>query len=162
MEAFFKDIEKRFDFGNGIEVIAGHPQKEFIKEYVLKFDFDFYQPLSYRVDVDAFCQKLSDLSTTFVVFKEGDVAGLICAYFYNPESKKGFITLVHTKHEYRGQHLSLLLLESVKCFARLSGFERINLLVSKQQISAFSLYSHHGFTTISEDENGRCLMECNL
>ena len=162
MERYFRDIDERFDYDNGVEVIAGHPQKAFIKDYVLKYDKDFYEPLSARVDMDAFSQKLSDMSTTFVVFKDGEVAGLICAYFYQPETKKGFITLVHTKHEYRGQKLSLPLLDAVKNYARKCHFESIDLFVSKQQVSAYNLYSRHGFITIEEGENGRCNMNCKL
>lgn len=162
MERCFRDIDERFDCGEGIEVVAGHPQKEFIKDYVLQYDNDFYEPLSARVDMETFSQKLSDHSTTFIIFKKGVLAGLICAYFYQPETKKGFITLVHTKHEYRGRHLSLPLLDSVKQYAKERGFDRIGLFVSKQQTSAYNLYSRHGFVTISEEENGRCQMECKL
>ena len=143
-------------------VVAGHPQKEFIKEYILRYDNDFYEPLSARVDMDAFSQKLSDLSFTFIIYKNTAVAGLICSYFYDPTSKAGFITLVHTKHGYRGQHLSLYLLNAVKEYARRIGFERIILFVSKQQTSAFQLYSRHGFNVLSEEESGRCKMECTL
>lgn len=143
-------------------VVAGHPQKEFVKDYILQYDNDFYEPLSARVDMDAFSQKLSDLSTTFIIYKDAEVAGLICSYFYDPASKAGFITLVHTKHEYRGQHLSLHLLNAVKEYARKNGFERITLFVSKQQTSAFQLYSRHGFVIMAEEGNGRCKMECEL
>lgn len=162
MKTYFRDINERFDFGNGVEVIAGHPQKAFIKDYILQYDQDFYEPLSARVDMEAFSQKLSDLSTTFIIFKGGEVAGLVCAYFYQPETKKGFITLVHTKHEYRGQKLSLPLLDAVKKYARECHFENIDLFVSKQQVSAYNLYSRHGFITIEEGENGRCKMNCKL
>lgn len=162
MEKYFRDIDDRFDCGAGIEVVAGHPQKAVIKDYVLQYDNDFYVPLSARVDIEAFSQKLSDLSTTFIVFKNSEIAGLICSYFYQPETKKGFITLVHTKHEYRGQHLSLPLLEAVKQYAKGRGFESIGLIVSKQQTSAYNLYSRHGFVTVTEEENGRCQMECKL
>lgn len=143
-------------------IVAGHPQKEFIKEYILQYDNDFYEPLSARVGMDAFSQKLSDMSSTFIIYKNEAVAGLICSYFYEPASKVGFITLVHTKHEYRGQHLSLHLLNAVKEYARKNGFERITLFVSKQQTSAFQLYSRHGFNVLTEEENGRCKMECEL
>lgn len=143
-------------------VVAGHPQKAFIKEYILQYDNDFYEPLSTRVEMEAFSQKLSDLSITFVIYKDVEVAGLICSYFYDPASKAGFITLVHTKHEYRGQHLSLYLLNAVKDYALKNGFERITLFVSKQQTSAFQLYSRHGFNVLSEEKNGRCKMECEL
>lgn len=157
-----KDVQFVCPIDEHICIVVGHPQKDFIKEYILQYDQDFYEPLSARVDMDAFSQKLSDLSTTFVVFKDGEVAGLICAYFYQPESKKGFITLVHTKHEFRGQKLSLPLLDAVKSYARKCHFESIDLFVSKQQVSAYNLYSRHGFLTIEEEGNGRCKMNCKL
>jgi ribosomal protein S18 acetylase RimI-like enzyme len=162
MEKYFRDIDERFDYGEGIEVVAGHPLKAFIKDYVLQYDNDFYVPLSERVDIEVFSKKLSDLSTTFIIFKDGVVAGLICSYFYQPEIQKGFITLVHTKHECRGQHLSLPLLDAVKKYAQKKGFKHIGLFVSKQQTSAYNLYSRHGFVTVREEENGRCQMECNI
>lgn len=157
-----KDITTVCPINEQISVVAGHPRKEFIKDYILQYDSDFYKPLSARVDMDAFSQKLSDLSTTFVIYKDAEVAGLICSYFYDPASRAGFITLVHTKHEYRGQHLSLYLLNAVKEYARKRGFERISLFVSKQQTSAFQLYLQHGFNVISEEESGRCKMECEI
>lgn len=141
-------------------IVVGHPQNKFIKEYILQYDNDFFEPLSSRIDMNGFSQKLSDLSLTFIIYKDAAVAGLICSYFYDPANKVGFITLVHTKHEYRGQHLSLHLLNTVKEYARRNGFERIALFVSKQQKSAFQLYSRHGFIVLSEDKSGRCKMEC--
>ena len=155
-----KDVEMVCPIDGQTCVVVGHPQKEFIKEYILQYDNDFYVPLSARVDIGAFSQKLSDFSITFILYKDAEVAGLICSYFYDPASKSGFITLVHTKHEYRGQHLSLHLLNVAKEYARKHNFERITLFVSKQQTSAFQLYSQHGFNVLTEEESGRCKMEC--
>lgn len=157
-----KDVDAVCPINGQTCIVAGHPQKEFVKDYIMQYDKDFYEPLSARVDMDAFSQKLSNLSTTFVIYKDDSVAGIICSYFYDSASKAGFITLVHTKHEYRGQHLSLYLLNSVKEYARRKGFERITLFVSKQQTSAFQLYSRHGFNVLSEEESGRCKMECQI
>lgn len=154
---FLRDISYETDFGEW-KVMAGHPEKSFIKEYIETYDKDFYIPLSSRVDMEVFAQKLSDLSTTFFVVKDATVVGLICSYFYQPETKKGFITLVHTKHEYRGFHLSVILLDAVKNYAKDNGFEAIDLFVSKQQTAAFNLYLKHGFEVIEEGEDGRCAM----
>lgn len=154
---FLKDISFEADFGEW-KVIAGHPENSFIKEYIETYDKDFYIPLSSRVDIELFAKKISDLSTTFLVVKDGVVGGLICSYFYQPETKKGFITLVHTKHEFRGQHLSVHLLDALKKYAVDNGFESVDLFVSKQQIAAYNLYLKHGFELIEEGENGRCAM----
>lgn len=158
---FFKDIV--FEYLDAeCEVFAGHPDKDFIKDYILQYDKDFYIPLSKRVDMNSFAQKLSELSTTFVVLKDGIVAGLICAYFYQPETRKGFITLVHTKHEYRGLHLSVILLDALKKYAKDNGFEFVDLFVSKQQTAAYNLYLKYGFEVLEEDADGRCEMRCRI
>jgi ribosomal protein S18 acetylase RimI-like enzyme len=145
-----------------VEIVIGKPQKEFIKQYLQQCDYDFYEPLSQRVDMDTFSSKLCELSTTFIVFKNHEVAGLICTYFYNPKSLKGFITLVHVRSKYRGQHLASKLIDSVKTYATNQGFRSIELFVSKQQSSAYNLYQHHGFEVLAEEKSGRCWMQCIL
>lgn len=157
-----KDVESVFPIDESTIIIAGHPRKEFIKEYIIKYDNDFYEPLSERVDMDQYGQKLSDLSTTFILYKGNEVAGLMCSYFYDPSSKVGFNTLLHTKLEYRGKHLSLYILDAVKEYARKHGFEKIAHYTNKQQTSAFQLYIRHGFTVVEEEESGRCKVECKL
>lgn len=138
-------------------IYVGKPTKEFFKEYVLKHDNDFYEPLSGRIDIDKFVEKVHTLSTTFILVQEDKIAGLIASYFYDKPSEKGFITLTHIKHEFRGQHLSTLLLEAVKDYACSINFKYIDLMVYKDNSSAFNLYLKHGFKVLTDD-NGRCLM----
>lgn len=161
-ETTFREVETQYPIDESLDIVVGYPQKNFIYDYLYEYDNDFYEPLSTRVDFGAYSQKLTDLSTTFVIFKNEVVAGLICSYFYQPESGTGFITLVHTKREYRGQHLSVHLLTSVQNYASKHGFRNLELYVSKQQKSAYNLYIRHGFNVISEEANGRCRMKCVL
>lgn len=138
-------------------IYIGKPSVDFFKEYVLAHDNDFYEPLSGRIDVDAFVNKVHTLSTTFVLVQEGVVAGLIASYFYDLPSEKGFITLTHTRREFRGQHLSTILLKTVQEYARSINFKYIDLMVYKDNAPAFNLYLKHGFKVLSVS-NGRCLM----
>ena len=95
-------IEQVHTLNENQTVYVGKPATAFFKEYVLEHDNDFYEPLSGRIDVDAFVNKVHTLSTTFVLVQEGEVAGLIASYFYDLPSEKGFITLTHTRQEFRG------------------------------------------------------------
>ncbi len=158
----FREVDYQYVIGEKEIIIIGHAKKDYIQNYLSQHDNDFYEPLSSRVDIELYSQKLSELSMTFMLFLNDDMAGLICSYFYDVESQKGFITLVHTKREYRGRHLSVKLLEAVKDYAAGHGFKSIGLFVSRQQASAFNLYLHHGFEVLSEDKNGRCQMQCIL
>lgn len=138
-------------------VYVGKPATAFFKEYVLEHDNDFYEPLTGRIDVDAFVEKVHTLSTTFVLVVDGEVAGLTASYFYDLPSEKGFITLTHTKHEFRGQRLSTVLLKAAQDYARSINFKYIDLVVYKENAPAFNLYKKHGFKVLT-DNNGRCLM----
>lgn len=138
-------------------VYVGKPSVDFFKEYVIMHDKDFYEPLTDRIDIEIFVDKVHKLSTTFVLVVDGKVAGLIAAYFYDVPSEKGFITLTHIKREFQGQHLSTILLETVQNYVRSINFKYIDLMVYKDNVPAFKLYQKHGFE-ILENKNGRCLM----
>lgn len=157
INAVFSTIEQIQVLNKEQIIYVGKPSVNFFKEYVLVHDNDFYETLSGRIDVDAFVNKVHTLSTTFVLVQEGEVAGLIASYFYDLLSEKGFITLTHTRREFRGQHLSTILLRAVQEYARSINFKRIALMVYKDNAPAFNLYLKHGFKVLM-DENGRCLM----
>ena len=137
--------------GDESMVYVGSPCLNFVKEYVQKYDNDFYEPLSSRVNIDSFAQKLSDLSTCFLLFERDVLAGMICAYFYQQESGKGYITLTHTKKEFRGAHVAKRLLDAVRSYAKDRGFIFVDLAVYNENVSAYNLYLHYGFTPLSNN-----------
>lgn len=151
----FSKIEKILPINDCFSIFIGKINESFIFDYLIEADKDFYEPLSIRVDLKTFSTKLHELSTTFVIVYKGVVAGLIASYFYDISSKKGFITIVHIKQSFRGKHMSDFLLESVQSYAKSLSFKYIDLMVYRDNISAFNLYTKHGFT-ILEEENGRC------
>lgn len=150
-------IEQIHIINNKQTIYIGKPTISFFKNYVLVHDNDFYEPLSGRINIDTFVEKVHNLSTTFILIHEGKVAGLIASYFYERYSEKGFITLTHTKLEYRGLHFSTILLKAVQEYARSINFKYIDLMVYKNNEPAFNLYLKHGFRVITDSE-GRCLM----
>lgn len=149
---------KRINILNEHHVVyIGKPHSTFFKKYVLAHDNDFYEPLTYRIDVDAFVKKVHNLSTTFILTVDDEIAGLIAAYFYDMLSEKGFITIVHVKRAFQGRHLSTILLQATQDYAHSIRFKYIDLMVYRNNTPAFNLYRKHGFEVL-EDNNGRCLM----
>ena len=96
VNSIFSTIEQVQVLNDRMTIYIGKPSLDFFKGYVLDHDKDFYEPLSGRIDIDTFVDKVHTLSTTFVLVQDGEVAGLIASYFYDLSSKKGFITLTHT------------------------------------------------------------------
>ena len=159
--SIFDVIEKTIVINEEITIYVGKINKDFFKQYILQYDNDFYEPLSKRVDMDTFSDKINKQSTTFVLVYKEVVAGLIASYFYDLLSQRGFITLVHTIREFRGKHLAARLVEAVKVHAKSINFHAIDLVVYKDNVVAYKLYLSNGFNVLSED-SGRCVMRCKL
>ena len=51
------DIEVVYQYED-VMVYAGKPKRDFIKDYILTYDKDFFEPLSARVNIDIFTEKL--------------------------------------------------------------------------------------------------------
>lgn len=161
LDSVFEHIEERWRINDSTFVYVGKIRKDFFYQYVCTYDEDFYEPLSSRVNLMAFAEKVSNLSTTFVVVTKNDIAGVVASYFYDVEGRKGFITLVHTKRNYRGKHFARYLIESVKNYASSKGFLYIDLSVYKDNIAAFRLYHSVGFE-VFKDEIDRCVLRCTI
>ena len=155
----WRDVEFKFEVSNDIIIYAGKPQKDFFYQYVCLYEHDFYEPLSERVNLMEFAEKVSQLSITFVIMFDNNVVGMIASYFYDIESRKGFITLVHIKKEYRGKYFAHHLIEAVKNYARINNVLYIDLVVYKDNVAALNLYLSSGFTVFYE-ESGRCTLRC--
>lgn len=153
----FCSVGNILQISDDIVVYIGKPRKKFIKEYLDNYDRDFYEPLSTRVNLDVFAEKLHNLSTTFIIVCKGQIAGLLASYFYDIQSRKGFITLVHINSKFRGQHLSNYLVRTVQSYAISINFQYIDLMVYRDNVSAFGLYGKYGFKVMDEN-NGRCAM----
>ena len=156
----FSSVEERVTISNDIVIFIGKINKIFFKDYIEKYDSDFYESLSSRVDLEAYSEKISNLSTTFVIVYKNHIAGLIASYFYDKASLNGFITLVHIKSEYRGLKLSSHLVKTIQHYTKKIKFNTLSLVVYKNNISAYILYSKCGFNVINE-EAGKCTMNWN-
>ncbi|MDD3195057.1 MAG: GNAT family N-acetyltransferase [Paludibacter sp.] len=154
--------EKEIVVSPDISILIGKPNKSFFSQYVNQVDNDFFEPLSNRVDIDSYADKINKLSTTFVLFYKGDVAGLIASYFYDISSLKGFITLVHIKDEFRRIHLSEYLVSATQSYAKSLNFLYIDLMVFKQNLSAYNLYKKCGFLVINEFDEKYLMRWSNL
>lgn len=116
-------------------------------------DAGFIPPLSSKVDLWEYSQKMEKYSTTFEAWSGEILTGLVAAYFNDPAKKKGFITNVSVLPAFKGKGIASQLMEKAIQFAKDGGFESVELEVKPHNSVAIHLYSRFGFVRGEENEN---------
>lgn len=107
-----------------------------------------------------YSHKLYVNATTFEVWHENVLVGLICAYL-NFEQKVMYIPYVCISKQYSGMGLASGLFDELFEYCKNNGFDKISLEVRVTNVSAISLYRKLGFHIILEKEY-KLLMEKSL
>lgn len=110
-------------------------------------DEAFVPPLSGRVAVDAYAQKVHDKAMRFEAWSAGELVGLVATYCNDPEKTAAFITSVSVLPRWQGQGIANQLMTRCLDHVRRQGFGRIELEVNQRNRAAVTLYEKHGFAT---------------
>lgn len=109
-------------------------------------DSAFFPPLSSRVKIDEYAQKITDNAVRFEAWLDGELVSLVAAYCNRATDKIAFITSVSVLPEWQGRGIaSQLVVNAVEHISAL-GFVRIELEVDNQNHAAASLYRKQGFS----------------
>lgn len=118
-----------------------------------------FTPISVRIDLKAYSEKLYAYAS-FVVCCEGkDVKGFT-AYYKNVDAKQLYVTLICVDKQLQGQGLGSKMLEILESLKD-EGFEAIALEVVKTNQTAYHFYKKHGFIEL-EDRGEKFLMRKTL
>ena len=111
-------------------------------------DDTFTPPLSSRVDIEAYAQKLAGRSERFEAWSEGVLVGLLAAYCNDLDSRVAYISSVSIMPVSRGRGIaSQLIARCVENVAAL-GHTAIELEVGTRNEAATRLYKKHGFASV--------------
>lgn len=110
-------------------------------------DAGFMPPLSARVDIDAYAQKLSDKAMRFEAWYAGALVGLVAAYCNDPTKRAAFVTSVSVIPVWKGQGIAARLLAWCLTHVGREGYAVIELEVDKHNQAAVALYQKYGFFT---------------
>lgn len=114
------------------------------------------------VDMHKHFEKLCALATMVLVHTaDENLIGLCACYMNDFQTKTAYITHIAISSEYRGRGYGKELLEKTIAIAQEQGFQKLNLEVMKDNLSALALYRSHDFTII-EDRNTKYLMSLHL
>jgi ribosomal protein S18 acetylase RimI-like enzyme len=124
---------------------------EEILRHLERCDSDYKPPLSTRVDLLSYADKIHSRAVSFEAWDRDAnlLVGMINAYLNDTRTQTGFITNVSVLREYRGLGLASALLAMCLEYARKNGFTSIELEVAPNNAPAIKLYSRAGFKAVT-------------
>lgn len=124
-----------------------------IADHLLCCDADFVPPLSSRVEIRAYAQKIvGHNATRCEAWSDGTLVGLAAAYCNNQKSRIAYVTSVSVLKEWTRKGIAAGLLGQCVEQAKVSGMRQISLEVAADNISAIKLYEKSGFIMGKTDE----------
>lgn len=117
-----------------------------IFSHLKKCDKDFSPPLSERVNIKEYSEKIFKKSVTFEAWKEELLIGLVATYFNDNYENFAFVTNVSVLRDFMGLGIASELLNKCIEYAIKESFSEIRLFVGKDNNQAIGLYQKFGFT----------------
>ena len=116
-----------------------------ITGHLLRCDADFVPPLSDRVEIEGYSQKIASKATRFEAWSDDTLVGLVAAYCNDQEKCIAYITSVSVLKEWTGKGIAARLMSQCVEHAKASGMRQISLEVAGDNIPAIKLYEKSGF-----------------
>ena len=114
-------------------------------------DEDFIPPLSSRLNVMLYAQKLARRAIRFECWHEQELVGMVAVY-HSDDTREAFITSVSVRADFRHKGVAKHLLGLALAFGDERSILRSHLEVNRESEGARRLYGYFGFAPISEDE----------
>ena len=135
--------------------------KEQIYSHLKECDGNFRPPLSSRVDLLGYSDKIFEQAVSFEAWDGNVLVGMVNIYLNDESHRTGFITNTSVLKGYMKKGVASILLQMCLEYARNLGFSRIRLAVSRANGAAIELYSHAGFKA-SGIYVENLLMDCEI
>ncbi len=113
--------------------------------HLLRCDADFVPPLSGRVEIEGYSQKIASKATRFEAWSGDTLVGLVAAYCNDQEKCIAYITSVSVLKEWAGKGIAARLISQCIEHAKASGMRQISLEVAEDNMPAIKLYEKYGF-----------------
>ncbi len=126
--------------------MAGIEDRQGVLSLLEKLDKAFSVPLSERVELAAFTDKLIMLGKVNIALHDDVPVGLIGYYANNYESKVAYVTVLGVLDACRGRGIAARLLESAVTTSRECMMERLALHTDRSNEAAIGMYLKHGFS----------------
>ena len=123
-----------------------------IEAHLLICNHQFVPPLSNKVEIASYSNKIYDKAITFEAWNKSQLIGVIATYF-NYEEQFGFITNVSVDPNWTGKGIAATLLKNCIDYTVNNKFNTVSLEVNRNNTKAIGLYTKFGFETESQKED---------
>lgn len=125
-----------------------------IHDHLLRCDQLFMPPLSMRLNLQHYAEKLAAHADNFECWQNGILVGIVAIYANDPNRDSSHITNVSVEKSIQGQGVAQKLMNQAIQHAHDLQFKKINLHVNSKNTHAMKLYHKFGFSisnTIEDD-----------
>ncbi len=145
-----------------LDVERCHPiNKEELEIFLHEIDDDFVNPLSSRVDIRVYSERI--VRNSKMIYERdnmGEIKGIVAVYVFDDSNDGGFITLVATKAKYRKQGVAKRLMVKTINYCKAAGKNKIDLCAYTPV--AVNFYKTMGFEITQAESNGKYNMRFNI
>lgn len=128
-----------------LEYLSNKASPEEIASHLWHCEADFVPPLSTRVKIENYANKIVTQATRFEAWSGGNLVGLAAAYCNDHETRIAYLTNVSVSREWMGKGVADRLLSECCKHAVASGMRQVSLEVGEGNTPAIKLYEKCGF-----------------
>lgn len=128
-----------------VEYLLNKASETEIAEHLSSCDTDFVPPLSGRVEINEYAQKILSKASRFEAWSGGTLVGLIAAYCNDQEKRIAYITSVSVLKEWNGKGIAACLMSRCIKDMKALGMRQVCLEVASDNTPAIRLYEKNGF-----------------
>jgi ribosomal protein S18 acetylase RimI-like enzyme len=122
-----------------------------VAEHLMSTDTDFVPPLSSRIEINNYAQKITSNATRFEAWSGGALVGLVAAYCNDYEKCVAYISSVSVLKAWAGKGIATRLITQCIKHVQASGMGQVSLEVAVNNIPATKLYEKSGFVADKVD-----------
>ena len=128
-----------------VEYLSNKATEAETADHLSRCDADFVPPLSGRVEISDYAQKIASKAMRFEAWSGGTLVGLVAAYCNDQKKRIAYITSVSVLREWTGKGIAANLMKQCIEHAETSGMRQISLEVASDNTPAIKLYEKSGF-----------------
>ena len=130
---------------SGLEFRLNTATSTEIAEHLTDCDADFIPPLSSRIEITGYAEKIANKATRCEAWIGSALVGMVAAYCNDNDERVAFITSVSVLRSWIGKGIGERLLKDCIQQAKAADMRKVCLEVSRENVPAIRLYEKCGF-----------------